>query len=261
MPIFEWKGYNSKGGGASGVIDADTPREARLKLKRENVLVTKLFETKKGKRVKQEPKKKGRLPGKKGVPARRRKETKSSKLKAGLAEKLSKARGREGGHRSKARLEEVSTFTRQLSTLLKAGIPLTEAMRAIIEQTQVKRLNMVYRDLHDYNVDGRSVELLELVLGHTAERNRLGLDPDIAIEPAVGSVETGKDDDVFTKLVQQQPHCNGQPQRQGQAQHNRDRAAAIPRERTNSQIECISPTHCVRRGPPDSSELLPGRPQ
>ena len=34
MPIYEWKGFNSKGSGTSGVIDADSPREARVKLKR-----------------------------------------------------------------------------------------------------------------------------------------------------------------------------------------------------------------------------------
>ncbi|MBO46870.1 MAG: type II secretion system protein GspF, partial [Planctomycetes bacterium] len=50
---------------------------------------------------------------------------------------------------TKRNLEDVGTFTRQLATLLKAGIPLTEALRAIIEQTQRKRFNMVTRDIRE----------------------------------------------------------------------------------------------------------------
>lgn len=60
------------------------------------------------------------------------------------------ARGRkEGGVRSKGRTDEVATFTRQLATLTKAGIPITEALRAIIEQTETKRLNILYRDVRE----------------------------------------------------------------------------------------------------------------
>lgn len=147
MPIFEWKGYNSKGGSASGVIDADSPREARVKLKRQSVLVTQIHETRGGKRVKKGTE--AAVKPKKG--ARRGKEKASQKLQR----KFSAARGREGARISKARLEETSTFTRQLATLLKAGIPLTEALRAIIEQADNKRLNMIFRDLREQIAQGK----------------------------------------------------------------------------------------------------------
>ena len=142
MAIYEWKGFDSGGKKASGVIDADSPREARLKLRRNSKLVTELFETKGGKKVR----------SKKAKPA---KGGKPSKLASSLQEKMAAARGRSGGARlSKGRLEEVSTFTRQLSTLVRAGIPITEALRALVEQTDNKRLNLVYRDIRESIAQG-----------------------------------------------------------------------------------------------------------
>lgn len=150
MPIYEWKGFKENGGKTTGVIDADSPRDARLKLRRQNMLVTDVFETKGGKRAKKKKEKaKARRVRKGGT------EEKLSKITDGLTDKLTQARGRQGGMVSKRRLEEVSTFTRQLATLLKAGIPLTEALRAIIEQTDVKRLNLVFRDVREQIAQGR----------------------------------------------------------------------------------------------------------
>ena len=39
MPIYEYKAYVAGGGTQGGVIDADTPREARQRLRRDNILV------------------------------------------------------------------------------------------------------------------------------------------------------------------------------------------------------------------------------
>ncbi|MFQ5748225.1 MAG: type II secretion system F family protein [Planctomycetota bacterium] len=142
MPIFEWKGFDGKGSSAAGVIDADSPRDARLKLRRKKVFVTTIAETRGGRKVR---------PHKKSKDLRRkaREPGRLAKLSQTLAERVSAARGKQGGHLSKRRLEEVSTFTRQMSTLLKAGIPVTEALKAIIEQTEDKRLDMVFRDIRE----------------------------------------------------------------------------------------------------------------
>ncbi|MCX8229276.1 MAG: type II secretion system F family protein [Planctomycetota bacterium] len=138
MPIFEWKGYDAKGKTATGVVDADSPREARLKLKKEKVLVTQV----------------GMARG--GVRAKAKAKTSDSPgllAKFGFGERISKkieaARGRDGGNRTKKRIDEVGTFTRQLATLTKAGIPITEALRAIIEQVEGKRLGVLYRDIRE----------------------------------------------------------------------------------------------------------------
>ncbi|TAH38528.1 MAG: type II secretion system F family protein [Planctomycetota bacterium] len=139
MPIYEWKGFDSRGGKASGVIDADSPRDARVRLRRDNVLVVDVAENRGGRRVE------ARRPAASAF----RKEDKVQQLKAQARQALSMARGRKGGKLGKKRLEEVGTFTRQMATLLKAGIPLTEALRAIIEQTDNKRLSMIFRDIRE----------------------------------------------------------------------------------------------------------------
>ncbi|MGB0952189.1 MAG: type II secretion system F family protein [Planctomycetota bacterium] len=145
MPVYEWKGYDSGGKKASGVIDADSPRDARTKCKRQGNLVTDVVEIKGGKKKRMSLAKRPKA-GKAG---------KENKQVAKLKKRLEAARGRkDGGVRSKGRTEEVATFTRQLSTLTRAGIPITEALRAIIEQTENKRLNILYRDIREKIAQG-----------------------------------------------------------------------------------------------------------
>lgn len=144
MPVYEWKGFDARGRRASGVVDADSPRDARMRLRRDSILVTEVAETRGGRRV---------------GPARRAAapalaEQRLAQVQEGVRRALVAARGRHGGHLSKRRVEEVGTFTRQLATLLKAGIPLTEALRAIIEQTEDRRLNLIFRDIREQIAQG-----------------------------------------------------------------------------------------------------------
>ncbi|MDP6963223.1 MAG: hypothetical protein QGF46_03560, partial [Planctomycetota bacterium] len=102
MPIYEWKGFNASGKKASGVIDADSERDARTKCKRQGNFVTDVNLTKGGKKVK---------------PSKSKNKTKPTK-KSKLQKKLAAARGRgEGAPRSSSKTEDVATFTRQLATL------------------------------------------------------------------------------------------------------------------------------------------------
>ena len=61
MPIFEYKAYAAGGATKTGVIDADTPREARSRLRKDKILVSELKVVKGGRRKVGEPKKKGSL--------------------------------------------------------------------------------------------------------------------------------------------------------------------------------------------------------
>lgn len=169
MPVFEWKGYNAKGKTVSGVVDADSPRDARVKLRRDQVMVTLVKPVKGSAGGVVKKKKKGAAPAKKSLI--------SDELRA----KLEKARGRDGGGaKSKKRLDEVGTFTRQLSTLSRANIPITEALRAIIEQTENRRLSVVYRDIRERIAQGAS----------TADA--LGAHPDYFDELYVAMVRSGE---------------------------------------------------------------------
>ena len=79
MPIYEWKGFDAKGKKASGIIDADSERDARTKCKRKGNFVTDVVQTKDGKKVK--------AGKKKGKPAK----------KAKLHKRFEEARGRGAG--------------------------------------------------------------------------------------------------------------------------------------------------------------------
>lgn len=179
MPVFDWKGFNAKGKSISGVVDADSPRDARVKLKRDKVLVTSVKPVKGT-----------------GLLVTRRKSDKPKKkrlISDEMAAKIAKARGRSGGGaKGKKRLAEVSTFTRQLSTLLKASIPITEALRAIIDQTEGKRMGVLYRDLRERISQGAT----------TADA--LGAHPEYFDELYVSMVRSGeaagKLDEVLDRL-------------------------------------------------------------
>jgi general secretion pathway protein F len=113
VPVYDYKGLNAGGTSKTGIIDADSPREARLKLRSQNVLVTQITEREQSVR---------REVGKKRVLDFRR-----------------RAKGK----------SEVPMYTRQLATLLKAGIPLAQAMAALIEQCSVPDLEACFRDVRE----------------------------------------------------------------------------------------------------------------
>ena len=52
MPIFEYKAFTADGATKTGVVDADTPRAARQRLRRDNLMVSELAELRGGKRTK-----------------------------------------------------------------------------------------------------------------------------------------------------------------------------------------------------------------
>lgn len=118
MPIFEYKALNDKGAITTGVLDADSPKEARDKLRKQRLFVTDIAS------ISEKERRQGRLM----LPA----------IFGGSA------------------LAEVSTVTRQLATLLGAGIPLAQSLQAIIEQVQGQRIETAFRDIKEQVVQGLS---------------------------------------------------------------------------------------------------------
>ena len=156
MPVYEYKAYTAKGETRNGVIDADTPREARLKLKREELHVMTL-------KVIDEIAK-----GSKGT--------------------LRKVFTR------KRQIGELAMITRQLATLLQAGIPMSEAMRALIEQIENKKLESVFRDVREKVTQGLS--FAEALAHHPAYFSDLYVNM-IKAGEAAGNLET-----VLMRLAQ-----------------------------------------------------------
>lgn len=135
MPIYEYKAFAPGGSVQSGVIDADTPREARTKLRRDNLLVSDLVEKRSGGRTGGAKHKKGL----KGAIARLR------------AERQRTARP------SMRSLEILTASTRQMGTLLSSGIPLAETLRAMIEQAEDKRTETMFREIRERINQGASL--------------------------------------------------------------------------------------------------------
>lgn len=134
MPIFEYKAYAPGGATKTGVIDADTPREARQRLRRDNILVSELKTLKGGHK------------------------TKAQKAK-GLSwvESIQKLRQEQSGGPSGRDLELVAAITRQMGTLLGAGIAMADSLNAIIDQAQTRRIETIFRSIRERITQGASL--------------------------------------------------------------------------------------------------------
>lgn len=131
MPIFEYKAVDANNKHKRGLIDADTPRDARVKLKREKLYVTDL----------RERKRRG------GGPIRIRGITGVESV-------------------NKLRTEQIAAVTRQMASLLQAGIPLAEGLRMVIEQAPDKRIESTFRDIREKVTQG--MPFGDAVLQHPA---------------------------------------------------------------------------------------------
>lgn len=129
MPIFEYKAVDGANKVKKGIIDADTTRDARQKLKKDKLFVTDIKEAK-------------------------------SKQKRSL-----KIRGVTGVEApNKQRTEQIAAVTRQMASLLQAGIPLAEALRMVIEQAPDKKIESTFRDIREKVTQG--MPLGDAVLNH-----------------------------------------------------------------------------------------------
>ena len=133
MPIFQYKAFATGGAVKTGVIDADTTRDARQRLRRENLLVSEIHETKGGRRVRTG---KGRL----GAVIDRIRRQRS-------AQSMSSMRN----------LEILTACTRQMGTLLGSGIPLAETLKAMIEQAEQRSTETMFREIRERINSGASL--------------------------------------------------------------------------------------------------------
>ena len=100
MAAFDYQAVNSRGKNKKGVIEADTPRQARALLREQGLMPTEVMPTLSQK--------------------------KSSSAKGGKVS-TGKAKG-------KISASELALLTRQLATLVESGLPLEESLMAVAEQ-------------------------------------------------------------------------------------------------------------------------------
>ncbi len=126
MPVYQYKGYDKAGVNRTGIVDAETPRDARSQLRALRLHVTDL-------------------------------DPMDSLAVSSNSKFLPKFLQRR--HR-----EEITLLTRQLATMLRSGIPLASCLSALVEQVQQPDLEVVLRDIREKVTQG--VSLAEALAHH-----------------------------------------------------------------------------------------------
>jgi len=117
MPVYHYKGYRNDGGAATGIIDAESSKVARVKLRKVGVFPTDMVEQ--GSAT---------VSSTTGIPGR-------SSAGIGRSPALSTT--------------DVAMMTRQLATLLVAGLPLVEALSVMVDQTEKKSVKSLMADIRE----------------------------------------------------------------------------------------------------------------
>jgi len=128
MPMYAYKGLATNGKAVNGIRDAESPKLLRQILRKDGVLVTSFELSKGGKLAKEQNAKKG-----------------------GLSKDVDL-----GGIFAGVKKIEIATFTRQLATLIRAGIPLAEALGALTDQISNIRLKTPISEVRAAVNEGQS---------------------------------------------------------------------------------------------------------
>ncbi len=111
MAIFEYRAFDIQGKSKKGLVDADTSQDARSKLRRENVFPYELKSTFASKKISK------------------------NELFSFL--------------QPKTKSKEIVVLTRQIGTLLKAGLPLMQALSTLIEQIDTEHVKKIFIELRE----------------------------------------------------------------------------------------------------------------
>ena len=133
MSVYAWKGLNAAGKTATGTRESDGPKSLRQTLRKEGVFISEVREVVGGKQLK-----KALGSGGTGVKGLRR----EVDLK---------------GFFERVKPRDVAIFTRQMATLLHAGIPLAEAMGALSEQSDNKKFQLILAGIRQKVNEGGSL--------------------------------------------------------------------------------------------------------
>lgn len=129
MPVFEFRGFDSAGKAIKGVRDADSAKGLRALLKRDGILATEVNES--GKSA-------GEGKGKKGSGGVLGKEVSFTFLQ-------------------RVNTEDIGITTRQLATLLQAGVPMVDSLNALIDQTENAALKRILSQVKTQVNEGMSL--------------------------------------------------------------------------------------------------------
>ena len=121
MPVYQYVGIDQKGKRATGMVDAESERAARFKLRRQGVFPTSLV-----------PRGSAAEPQKAGL-----------SMNVDFSKLL-----------NRVKVRDIAVMTRQLSSLLNAGIPLVESLEALTEQLENEQLKEILTEVREQVVAG-----------------------------------------------------------------------------------------------------------
>ncbi|TVQ92904.1 MAG: type II secretion system protein GspF [Deltaproteobacteria bacterium] len=124
MAVYEYRGLDKAGKSVSGIIDADNPKVARARLRKQAVYPTEIHLQKKGKT------------------------TRGSGLNVEIdfAQYFQRISGR-----------DISILTRQMATLLGANVPMAETLHALVEQSEKQKLKIVLSEVKERVNEGSTL--------------------------------------------------------------------------------------------------------
>lgn len=162
MPVYQYTALTPTGKTKKGMIDANTARDARVKLRADDVHVTNIKEIE-------------------------RKAQKKSKEKKKLVDFKNVRFERN------VSVRELASFSRQFSTLLKSGIQLADALTALVEQCSDKTLETVLRNVKEDITSGTN--LAEALARHPRYFN------DLYVNMVRAGEASGNLDVVLTRIA------------------------------------------------------------
>jgi general secretion pathway protein F len=134
MAVYAWKGLSAGGKTVAGTRDSDGPKSLRQTLRKENIFITEVREVVGGRQSKQAL------------------ATGGSSSSKGMRREVDFK-----GMFERVKPQDVAVFTRQMATLLHAGIPLAEAMGALAEQSDNKKLQLILAGIRQKVNEGGSL--------------------------------------------------------------------------------------------------------
>lgn len=138
MAVFEYRGLNEAGKTVTGLKEADSPKGLRLVLRKDGIFLTDVL----GQQADLGgAKKAGGKPGAKGA------------VGAALNQEVNLKRFAGGGINT----DDIAIMTRQLATLLAAGVTLVEALTALVDQVEKERLKRVLSETKQKVNEGSSL--------------------------------------------------------------------------------------------------------
>lgn len=117
MPIFEYNGFDTKGNAAKGLKEADSVKSLRVALRREGILATDINEAQSG------------------------------FISKGKGKSFLSTEIRIKALSGRVSTEVLALTTRQLGTLLSAGVPMVDALVALIDQIENENLKRIFSEI------------------------------------------------------------------------------------------------------------------